>query len=103
MDGSRQGLPVYLFSRPVAYASSSSWIISLRVYLPALDGILRRMSGKAGSMGRMNAGIFSYIDCTPAMISVAYFSSIPFPFDFDLPLFVATVLTAFPVSVAQVK
>src|SRR5205809_7898800 len=93
MDGSRQGLPVYLFSRPVAYASSSSWIISLRVYLPALDGILRRMSGKAGSMGGMNAGIFSYIDCTPAMISVASFSSIRCAFDLDLALLVLMVLS----------
>src|SRR5438093_13016383 len=101
MDGSRQGLPVYLFSRPVAHASSSSWTISLGVYLPALDGILRRMSGKAGSVGRMNAGIFSYIDCTPAMISVASFSSIPFPVDFDLALFVLIVLTACLVRVPQ--
>src|SRR6266705_4115400 len=100
MDGSRQGLPAYLFSRPVSYASSSRWIISLRVYLPALDGILRRMSGRAGSMGRMNVGIFSYIACTPAMISVASFSSIPFPFDFDL-LLVLIVLTACLVRVPK--
>src|SRR5207247_8954123 len=59
------------------------------------------MSGKAGSMGRMNAGIFSYIDCTPAMISVASFSSIPFPFDFDLALLVLIVLTACLVRVPK--
>src|SRR5438094_10056877 len=84
----------YLFSFPVSYAESNSWIISLRVYFPALAGILRRMSGKAGSMGRMNAGIFSYIACTPAMISVASFSSISFPFDFDLALLALIMLTA---------
>src|SRR6267143_1301102 len=55
-------------------------MISLRLYLPALGGIRLRMSGRLGSMGRMNPGILSYIAWTPDMISFASFSSILVPF-----------------------
>src|SRR2546423_12060627 len=86
----------YLFNFPVSYAESNSSIISLRVYLPALAGILRRMSGSAGSMGRMNAGIFSYITWTPATISSASFPwmLVPFGFALVLALNIVTALLA---------
>jgi hypothetical protein len=42
-------------------------------------------------MGRMNAGILSYIACTPAMISVASFPSMLFPFGFALVLALNTI------------
>src|SRR5881396_4918 len=54
-------------------------MISLRVYFPALEGIRLRMSGRLGSMGRMNPGILSYIAWTPEMISFASFSSMLVP------------------------
>src|SRR5712664_1157459 len=54
-------------------------MISLRLYFPALGGIRLRMSGRLGSMGRMNPGILSYIAWTPEMISFASFSSILVP------------------------
>src|SRR2546427_6810630 len=76
----------YLFNFPVSYAESNSSIISLRVYFPALAGILRKISGRAGSIGRMNAGIFSYIDWTPATISSASFPWMLVPFGFALVL-----------------
>src|SRR6266581_6028857 len=69
----------YFFNCPLSYAQSRSWIISLRVYFPALDGIRLRMSGRLGSMGRINPGILSYIAWTPEMISFASLSSILVP------------------------
>src|SRR5256885_10059370 len=90
----------YLFNLPVSYAESNSSIISLRVYLPALAGILRRMSGSAGSIGRMNAGIFSYIACTPAMISVASLPSMLVPFGFALTLFLLNIISALLLLIA---
>src|SRR5437660_9665864 len=54
-------------------------MISLRVYFPALEGIRLRMSGRLGSIGRMNPGTFSYIAWTPEIISFASFSSILVP------------------------
>src|SRR5438445_9976496 len=69
----------YFFNCPLSYAQSRSWIISLRVYFPALDGIRLRMSGRLGSMGRINPGILSYIAWTPEIISLASFSSILVP------------------------
>src|SRR5438093_11245195 len=54
-------------------------MISLRVYFPALEGIRLRMSGRLGSMGRMNPGTLSYIAWTPEIISFASFSSILVP------------------------
>src|SRR5712691_3595403 len=54
-------------------------MISLRLYFPALGGIRLRMSGRLGSIGRMNPGILSYIAWTPEMISFASFSSILVP------------------------
>jgi hypothetical protein len=69
----------YFFNCPLSYAQSRSWIISLRVYFPALEGIRFRMSGRLGNMGRMNPGILSYIAWTPEMISLASFSSILVP------------------------
>lgn len=87
-------VPCYFFSRPVSYAESKSWIISLRVYFPALAGIRRSMSGSAGSIGRTKPGILSYIACTPAMISSASFSPILFPFSFVFALFVLILFTS---------
>lgn len=54
-------------------------MISFNVYLPALGGIRFRTSGIAGIIGRMNEGILSHIVWTPAMISLASFSSILLP------------------------
>ena len=54
-------------------------MISSKVYFPALGGMRLRMSGRLGNIGRMNPGILSYIDWTPAMISFASFSSILLP------------------------
>src|SRR5437660_11089139 len=76
----------YLFSFLVSYAESYSSINSLRVYLPALAGVLRRMSVSAGSIGRMNVGIFSYIAWTRATISSASLPWMLVPFGFDLVL-----------------
>src|SRR5260370_38427572 len=52
------------------------------------------MSGSAGSMGRTKVGIFSYIACTPAMISVASFESMLLTFGFVLALLALILLRA---------
>src|SRR5207237_8901521 len=96
MDGSWFDVAPYLFNFPVSYAESNSSINSLRVYLPALAGILRRMSGSAGSIGRMNVGIFSYIAWTPATISSASLPWLLVRFGFDLVLALNIVTACLP-------
>src|SRR6266852_2891941 len=88
----------YFFNWPLSYAQSRSWMISLRVYFPALEGIRFRMSGRLGSIGRMNPGSLSYIAWTPEMISLASFSSILVPLR---AVFILLALIFFLTSPAQ--